>query len=54
MINNIADICKKASEIILSYSKYSNIRVVSHYDADGISAAAIIKQALNTTLRVTL
>ena len=46
MINNIIDICKKASEIILSYSKYSNIRVVSHYDADGISAAAIMCKAL--------
>jgi single-stranded-DNA-specific exonuclease len=46
MTNNIEDICKKASEIILSYSEYSNIRVVSHYDADGISAAAIICKAL--------
>lgn len=46
MTNNLEDICKKASEIILSYSKYSNIRVVSHYDADGISAAAIICKAL--------
>ena len=46
MTNNLEDICKKASEIILSYSKNSNIRVVSHYDADGISAAAIICKAL--------
>lgn len=46
MANNLEDICKKASEIILSYPKSSNIRVVTHYDADGISAAAIICKAL--------
>ncbi len=46
MTNNLEDICKKASEIILSYSKNSNIRVLSHYDADGISSAAIICKAL--------
>jgi RecJ-like exonuclease len=46
MTNNLEDICKKASEIIFSYPKDTNIRVVSHYDADGISAAAIISKAL--------
>ena len=46
MTNNLEDIFKKASELILSYSKNSNIRVVSHYDADGISSAAIICKAL--------
>lgn len=46
MTNNLEDICKKASEIIFSYPKLTNIRVVSHYDADGISAAAIISKAL--------
>ena len=46
MTNNLEDICKKASEIILSYSKDTKIRVVSHYDADGITAAAIICKAL--------
>jgi RecJ-like exonuclease len=46
MTNNLQDICQKASEIILSYPKNTNIRVVSHYDADGISAAAIICKTL--------
>jgi RecJ-like exonuclease len=46
MTTNLEDICKKASEIIFSYPKHTNIRVVSHYDADGISAAAIISKAL--------
>ncbi len=46
MTNNLEVICRKASEIIFSYPKHTNIRVVSHYDADGISAAAIISKAL--------
>ncbi|UCB58826.1 MAG: DHH family phosphoesterase [Thermoplasmatales archaeon] len=37
---------KKAIEIILSIPKDTRIRVISHYDADGISAAAIICKAL--------
>lgn len=36
----------KAGEIIKSYPKDTRIRVISHYDADGISAAAIICKAL--------
>jgi len=36
----------KAVNIIKSYPKDTRIRVISHYDADGISAAAIICKAL--------
>jgi len=46
MENNLEDLCKKASELILSYEKNTRIRVVSHYDADGTTAAAIISKAL--------
>jgi len=46
MNNKLEKLCKKASEIILSFPKDTRVRVVSHYDADGISAAAIICKAL--------
>jgi len=46
MTDNLANLCKKASDLILSFSKSARIRVVSHYDADGISSAAIICKAL--------
>ena len=46
MVEKLLELCKKASEIILSLPKGSRIRVISHYDADGISSAAIISKAL--------
>ena len=46
MINKLEKLCKKASETVLSIPKDARIRVISHYDADGISAAAIICKAL--------
>ena len=46
MNKNLQQLCKKAAEIINSIPKGSKIRVVSHYDADGISAAAIISKSL--------
>ena len=46
MNNNLTKLCKKAAEIIHSYPKETRIRVISHYDADGISAASIICKAL--------
>lgn len=46
MSNNITKLSKKAAEIVLSLPKSNRIRVVSHYDADGISAAGIICNAL--------
>ena len=44
---NLTKLCKKASEIILSFPKSTRIRVISHYDADGITSAAIICKALH-------
>lgn len=44
--DNLERLTKKASEIILSLSKSTRIRVISHYDADGITSAAIICIAL--------
>ena len=38
---------RKAAKIILSTPKSTRFRIISHYDADGISAAGIICTALN-------
>ena len=46
MAEKLHERCKKASEIILSFPKSTRIRVISHYDADGITASAIICKAL--------
>ncbi len=46
MIKDLTKLYKKAKEIIQSYPKETRIRVISHYDADGITAAAIICKAL--------
>ena len=46
MTDNLTSLCKKAAEIIHSFPKDTRIRVISHYDADGISAAGIICKAL--------
>lgn len=43
---DLTKLCEKASKIILSYPMSTRIRVISHYDADGITAAAIICKAL--------
>ncbi len=44
--DNLEKLSKKAAEIILSLPKSTRIRVISHYDADGITSAAIICSAL--------
>ena len=46
MVEDIPEACKKAVGLLLSYPSSSRIRVVSHYDADGISAAGILCTAL--------
>jgi len=46
MSNDISKLSKKAAEIVLSLPKSTRIRVVSHYDADGISAGGVICNAL--------
>ena len=47
MAKELSEIFTKASEIIKSYPNSTKIRVISHYDADGISSAAIICTALH-------
>ena len=47
MKNRLQQQCKKAVEIIKKHPKSTRIRVISHYDADGITAAAIISKALH-------
>jgi len=46
MTEDISKTCKKASEMILSFPKDTRVRVISHYDADGITSASILCQAL--------
>jgi len=46
MVDEVSKLSKKAAEIILSFPKSTRIRVVSHYDADGISSAGIICKSL--------
>ena len=46
MVEGIAEACKKAVALLLSYPSSSRIRVISHYDADGISAAGVLCTAL--------
>ena len=47
MEENVLDLSRKAAKIILSTPKSTRFRIISHYDADGISAAGIICTALN-------
>ena len=47
MEDNILELSRKAAKIILSTPKDTRFRIISHYDADGISAAGIICTALN-------
>lgn len=47
MADDLEKLSKKAADIILSLPKSTRIRVISHYDADGITAAAIICKALH-------
>jgi len=46
MKNNISKQFQKAADKIRSFPKDTRIRVISHYDTDGITAAAIICKAL--------
>jgi len=46
MSDDISKLNKSAAELVLSYPKSTRIRVISHYDADGISAAGILCTAL--------
>ncbi|KAA0005454.1 MAG: DHH family phosphoesterase [Thermoplasmata archaeon] len=46
MADDLLKLSKKAVDIILSFPRSTRVRVISHYDADGISAAGIICKAL--------
>jgi len=46
MTDDLSKLNKKTIELLLSYPKCTRIRVVSHYDADGITSAGIICNAL--------
>jgi RecJ-like exonuclease len=46
MAEDIPEACKKAVALLLSHPSSSRIRVISHYDADGISAAGVLCTAL--------
>ena len=46
MNKDVFELNNKASKMILSIPKSTRFRVISHYDADGISAAAIICKTL--------
>lgn len=46
MPDDISKLCKKAAEMILSMPKSTKVRVISHYDADGITSAGILCRAL--------
>jgi len=46
MTHNLSKLSKKAAENISSLPKNTRVRVISHYDADGITSAGIICNAL--------
>ena len=46
MLEKISKVCNKAVSLLSTYTSASRIRVVSHYDADGIAAAGILCTAL--------
>ncbi len=47
MGEDILHVCQNAASLLLSLPRSSRIRVVSHYDADGISAAGILCKAVH-------
>jgi single-stranded-DNA-specific exonuclease len=42
MVEELVARCQKAAEMLLSFPTSTRVRVVSHYDADGISAAGVL------------
>jgi len=42
MAENITTLCKNAANLLASFPSSTTIRVVSHYDADGIAAAGVL------------
>lgn len=46
MTEEIVNACQKAAQVLLSFPAGTRIRVVSHYDADGIAAAGVLCRML--------
>ena len=46
MVEDIAAACRKAAQVLLSFPPSTRVRVVSHYDADGIAAAGVLCRML--------
>jgi single-stranded-DNA-specific exonuclease len=46
MTEEIASACRKAAQVLLSFPEGTRIRVVSHYDADGIASAGVLCRML--------
>jgi single-stranded-DNA-specific exonuclease len=46
MTDEIANACTKAAQVLLSFPAGTRVRVVSHYDADGIAAAGVLCRML--------
>ena len=45
-VDDVITVCQQAADRVLGFPQSTRIRVVSHYDADGIAAAGIICRAL--------
>ena len=52
MIEDISQLCQDAASLLRSLPTSSRIRVVSHYDADGIAAAGVLCTALGMEHRI--
>ena len=46
MTEEITAACRKAAQVLLSFPAGTRVRVVSHYDADGIAAAGVLCKML--------
>jgi single-stranded-DNA-specific exonuclease len=46
MVDNLSSLCTEAATLVRSFSPSTRMRIISHYDADGCTAACIVTQAL--------
>jgi len=46
MTEEITAACRKAAQVVLSFPAGARVRIVSHYDADGIAAAGVLCKML--------
>ena len=47
MVDDLSSLCAEAATCVKSFSVSTRVRVISHYDADGCTAASIVTQALH-------